>query len=122
MLSRQQQPYPRSDDRERIVRARQAAEELFTSKPAFSGPASEPPPAGQTARKPRVLRVIPPAAPVPAKEVETPISPEPRETGEIPPSQFGRIRSWVKYGMTVAQVARVYRVAASDIERILRQA
>jgi hypothetical protein len=122
LLSRQQQPYPRGDDRERIVRARQAAEELFTAKPAFSGALSDPPPAEQTARKPRVLRVIPPAAAVPAKELEPPINPGPQSTGEIPPSQFGRIRSWVKYGMTVAQVARVYRVAASDIERILRQA
>jgi hypothetical protein len=122
LLNRQQQPYPNGGDRERIVRARQAAEELFTAKPESSGSLSDPPLAEQTARKPRVLRVIPPAAPVPAKELETPISPEPRTTGGIPPSQFGRIRSWVKYGMTVAQVAKVYGVAASDIERILQQA
>jgi hypothetical protein len=31
----------------------------------------------------------------------------------------GRIRAWVKYGMTAAQVAQVYGVAVSEIERIL---
>ena len=36
--------------------------------------------------------------------------------------QFGRIRTLVKYGMTAAQVAKVYRVAADEIARILRQA
>jgi hypothetical protein len=32
------------------------------------------------------------------------------------------IRTLVKYGMTVAQVAKVYGVAAGAIARILRQA
>jgi hypothetical protein len=43
-------------------------------------------------------------------------------TSEIPSSQFARIRAWVKYGMTAAQVAGVYGVAVGVIERILRQA
>jgi hypothetical protein len=41
---------------------------------------------------------------------------------EIPRSQFECIRTLVKYGMTVAQVAKVYGVAAGEIARILRQA
>jgi hypothetical protein len=41
---------------------------------------------------------------------------------EIPTSQFARIRAWVEYGMTTAQVAAVYGVAVGAIERILRQA
>jgi hypothetical protein len=41
---------------------------------------------------------------------------------EIPRSQFGRIRTLVKYGMTVAQVATVYGVAADKIGRVLRRA
>jgi hypothetical protein len=41
---------------------------------------------------------------------------------KIPRSQFGRIRTLVTYGMTVAEVAKVYAVAADEIARILRQA
>ena len=36
--------------------------------------------------------------------------------------QFARIRTLVKYGMTVPQVAQVYRVAVEEIERILQSA
>jgi hypothetical protein len=46
---------------------------------------------------------------------------EPPMTREIPRSEFARIRAWMKYGMTVAQVAGVYGVAVGAIERILRQ-
>jgi hypothetical protein len=51
-------------------------------------------------------------------EVKAPVSPEPQTTREVPRSQFPRIRSWVKYGMTAAQVAEVYEAAVDDIERI----
>ncbi len=123
MLTRQ--PYPRGDDRERITRARQAAEALFTSKPpitARSTPETPTPDDQQSARKPRVLGIIPPAAPVRDEVVEAPVSPEPPATREIPWSQFARIRTWVKYGMKVAQIAEVYGAAVGDIERIIRQA
>jgi hypothetical protein len=40
---------------------------------------------------------------------------------EIPRSQFARIRTLAKYGMTVAQVAKVYGFAVGEIERILRR-
>jgi hypothetical protein len=36
----------------------------------------------------------------------------------IPPAHFARIRSWVKYGMTLAQVAEVYKVPVGEIARI----
>ena len=39
----------------------------------------------------------------------------------IPGSEFGRIRTLVKYGMTVTEVATVYGVAADGIARILRR-
>ncbi len=39
----------------------------------------------------------------------------------IPVSHFPRIRSWVKYGMTVTQVAEVYGAVLDEIERILRK-
>jgi hypothetical protein len=38
----------------------------------------------------------------------------------IPRSQFARVRALVKYGMSVAETAVVYGVAAGEIERILR--
>ena len=121
MLSRQQQQSPRSDDHERITRARQAAEALFTVKPPVSTPSvSETPPADQSVRKPRVLRIIPPA-PVRHDEAQSPVAPAP-PTREIPRSQFGRIRALARHGMTVAQVAQVYGAAVGNIERILRQA
>lgn len=125
MLSQPQQLKPRGDDPEQITRARQAAEALFTSKPP---PVSTPTiPASLTTtdrstRKPRVLPILSPAAPVRPEERETPAAPEPQTTREIPRSQFVRIRTLVKYGMTVAQVAKVYGVAADEIARILRQA
>ena len=122
MLSRQHQPHPRADDRERIASARQAAEALFTSKPPVSAPSvADTAPADQSVRKPRVLSIIS-TAPARHVELETPVNPEPHTTPEIPASDFARIRSWVKYGMTVPQVAKVYGVVAGEIERILRQA
>jgi hypothetical protein len=72
-------------------------------------------------RKPRVLGISSPA-PVRLDEVKAPVAPEPEMTSEIPRSKFARIRSLVKYGMTVSQVAKVYGVAVDDIERILRRA
>lgn len=122
LISRQQQPRPGGDDREQITRARQAAEALFRSKPPVSGPSvPASAPADQSARKPRVLKIISPV-PVRHEERETPAAPEPQTMRKIPRSQFVRIRTLVKYGMTVAQVAKVYGVDAGEIARILRQA
>lgn len=120
LLSRQQ-PHPRGDDRERITRARQAAEALFTAKPPVSTPSvPDPPPADQSARKPRVLRIT---SPLPARrdEPQSPAALAPL-VREIPRSQFARIRALAKYGMTVAQLAQLYRVAVGEIKRILRRA
>jgi hypothetical protein len=113
LLSRRQHPHPHGDDGEQITRARQAAEALFRSKQPVSGPsAPAPAPADQSARKPRVLQIISPAVPVGHEERETPTAPEPRK---IPRSQFVHIGTLVKYGMTVAQVAKVYGVDAGEI-------
>jgi hypothetical protein len=117
LISRQQLPRPGGDDREQITRARQAAEALFRSKPPVSGPSvPASAPADQSARKPRVLQIISPV-PVRHEERETPASPEPQTMRKIPRSQFVRIRTLVKYGMTVAQVAKVYGVDAGS-ERV----
>jgi hypothetical protein len=66
-----------------------------------------------------VLKASP--APVRHEESEAPVASEERRTAEVPSSQFARIRAWVKYGMTAAQVAGIYGVAVDVIERILTQ-
>ena len=114
--------HPHGDDRERITSARQAAEALFTPKPQPVEPSvSDPAPsAEQPARKPRVLSILSPA-PVRNEEVAAPVDPEPRTTRQIPRSHHARIRTLVKYGLTVPQVAEVYGVDVGVIERIFRQ-
>jgi hypothetical protein len=114
--------HPRGDDRERITRARQAAEALFTPRPQLteqSVPESLEA-ADHPVRKPRIL-AISPATSIGREVVETPVSLK-RQTGRgIPVSQFERIRTWIKYGMTVPQVAQFYGVAVEEIKRILRK-
>jgi hypothetical protein len=39
---------------------------------------------------------------------------------ELTSSRGGRIRTWVKYGMAIPQVAALYDVEADEITRILR--
>ena len=127
LLSRQQQPHDlRGDDRGGVIRARHAAEALFTSQPPVSTP-SDTPSGEQAARKPRVLAALPiaplrhaPAAAVLHDRRQTSVSSELRSTGTIPRSQFARVRALVKYGMSVAETAEVYGVAAGEIECILR--
>jgi hypothetical protein len=119
LFSRKQQSHPGGDGRERIMQARQAAEALFT-KPLVDTPSvSEVGPTAKTAHKPRVLPMISPLVPVLPDVSETAIVLSP-PAGEIPRSQFGRIRAWVKYGLTIAQVAKVCGVSVAEIERILR--
>jgi hypothetical protein len=118
LLSRQQ--YPRDNDREQIARARHAAEALFTSKPLVTKTAvTEAASPSPTDRKPRVLQII--AGPAKRdEEVKAAATPEPQPTPQIPRSQFSRIRSWVKYGMTVRQVAEHYGAEIDEIRRIIQ--
>ena len=116
--SRQRQPRLHGEDGERITRAREAAEALFMPKPPANPPSVREP--ASEMRKPRVLQVIS-AAPNRNDAPEAPpVASEP-STREIPPAEFARIRAWVKYGMTAAQAAQVYRVSVTDIERILHK-
>jgi len=120
LLSRQH-PHPRGDDRERITRARQAAEALFTPKRQITQQSvSDSPPTEQSARKPRVLATSP-TMPIRHEEVEAPAGSEQQTAPVIPKSQFARIRALVKYGMNPPQVAELYGVAISTIESILRK-
>ena len=121
MLTPSQRTDPRDHDRERITNARRAAEELFRPKPQASRETvpNALSPGEQAPRKPRIL-AISPAVPVRAAAGETPASRKPPP--QIPASRFARIRTWVKHGMTVADVALVYGVAVEEIEGILRDA
>jgi hypothetical protein len=117
---RQPHRHPRGDDRERATSARQAAEALFTPKPAEASVSDPAPSAERRARKPRVLAILSPA-PVRDEEVATPVNAEPRTTRQIPRSHRARIRTWVNYGLTIPQVAEVCGVAVGVIECIMRE-
>jgi hypothetical protein len=117
--------YPSDDERQRIARAREAAEALFAAKPAAAAPAPAPagPAAEPAVRKPRVLSVVPPvpAHPEPPPPAAGRRARRPRPRNAVPRSQYARIRTWVEYGMTATEVAGVYGTAVGEIERILRK-
>jgi hypothetical protein len=121
------------NNREKIDRARQAAEDLFKRAPhdtaaELSTPAPNhgSPIEPQPRRQPRIF-TIPPQMPRSA-EIEVPVEAKPmprrpvarRPTGAVPPSQIGRVRALATYGMTQEQVADLYGVTVGEIERILR--
>ena len=89
-----QQRQSRGDDREQSVRARQAAEALFTSKQDV---AERPFPELSQAphpRKPRILPILPPA-PIRQQTVDAPVPPEQRHAPEIPVKKRARVRTLV---------------------------
>ena len=121
------------NNRERINRTRQNAEDLFKPKQQFTRegiPTSAPNDASsaehQPRRQPRIF-TIPPVVPMGTAKVEPAAEPKQirrtaaigRETRQIPVSQFGRVRALTKYGMTQAQVAELYGVTVNEIERII---
>jgi hypothetical protein len=111
-------------NRKDITRARQAAEALFAPKPPLTEPAAKDPlvAGDQRKRKPRVLSAIPvqPTRLEPAKQS---VEREPATPcHQLPASHLSRVRTWLKYGMTIRQAAEVYGVSVGEIERILRGA
>jgi hypothetical protein len=115
----QQQRQFRGDDREQM-RARHAAEALFTPKPELDvQPVPDPAPSIK-AHKPRVLPVLPPT-PIRQETVEASATSEPATVPEIPAKKSARLRTLLKYGMTVSQVAEVYQVPIETIERMIRK-
>ncbi|MGH7088060.1 MAG: hypothetical protein ACREFQ_04095, partial [Stellaceae bacterium] len=53
--------------------------------------------------------------------------PQPEPTAPVPAAadsapHIARIRAWLKYGMTIAQVAEAYRVPITEIKRLLGKA
>jgi hypothetical protein len=116
------------NNRDKIDRARQAAEALFKPTREPGPPQAAENAAGsteqQSKRQPRIF-TIPPQRPATA-EAETPPKPKPsprepatRRRGAVPPSQIGRVRALATYGMTTAQVAELYGVTVDEIERVL---
>jgi hypothetical protein len=103
---------PFRDDREQKAQARQAAEALFAPKPP--PPSVDEPPAGQPGRQPRILKPAPPAAHEPTHAAATS-----EAVAAISPPHVARIRAWMKYGMTIAQIADTYRVPITEIKRLL---
>jgi hypothetical protein len=107
-----------------INRARyQAAEALFAPKRQVQNPAAGS--AQQDQRKPRILSAVreqqPQAAHVEA--TKRPLQRERRRPRKrVPASHLTRLRTWVKYGMTIPQAADVYGVSESEIERMLQKA
>jgi hypothetical protein len=123
LLDHPQQPRQfRGDDREQMMTARQAAEALFTPKPEVTKqPASTPSQALQP-RKPRVLPILLPPAPIRQGTVDAPVSPQRLPAPGIPVKKQARVRTLLKYGMSPSQVADLYRVPVATIERILQKA
>jgi hypothetical protein len=120
------------NSREKIDRARRAAEDLFKrAQPEVeaepTGPAPDDRmPEQQPRRQPRIFAVAPRLPPTP--KVDPPVTAEPirrrvvakRLTGTVPPSQIGRVRVLATYGMTPQQVAELYGVTTDEINRILK--
>ena len=121
------------NNREKIDRARCAAEDLFKraqpdveAEPTGPAPDDRMPVEQQPRRQPRIFSVPPRLSPTP--KVDPPVAAEPirrrdvakRPTGTVPPSQIGRVRVLATYGMTPQQVAELYGVTPDEINRILK--
>jgi hypothetical protein len=119
LFNRSQQHDDHGNSREQITNARQAAEALFAPK-RIEPTIREGTPAGEAVRKPRVLAIAA-VATVPRDERKAPTSVKLPTMPVIPSAHVARIRAWLKYGMTAAQVvADMYGVAAGEVERFLR--
>jgi hypothetical protein len=117
----------------RINRTRQNAEDLFKPKQQPTRvdiPTSAPNDASSAEHKPRRqprIFTIRPVAPMNTTKVEPAAAAKQmrrkavvrREIRELPASQFGRVRTLTKYGMTREQVAELYGVTVDEIERII---
>jgi len=121
------------NNREKVSRARQAAEDLFKrgqpnadAEVTGSAPRDTMTTGQEPRRLPRIFAVQPRLPP--NSQVEVPVAAEPirrkavarRPSITVPPSQIGRVRALATYGMTPAQVAELYGVTADEIDRILK--
>ena len=108
--------------REPITSARKAAEALFAPKPEAEGQSLSDPEEPVAARKPRVLPALSPM-PIRWETIDVTAAPKHLATPvAIPAKKSARVRTLVKYGMTVAQVAEAYGVSVETIARVLQRA
>jgi hypothetical protein len=124
LLNRSPQHLDPGNHRAPSTGARQAAEALFApkSKPQrVEPPDREAVPAGERVRTPRVLTITA-MVPAPHDEAAVREGAQPPSEHVIPSAHLARIRAWLKYGMTAAQVAEMYGIAAGEVENILRTA
>ena len=121
-----------ANNRDKVNRARQAAEELFKPMERTLSGLPAAPDSGsngqQPPRQPRVFALPPRTAPT--AKAEPPAETKPvrrqkvprRAASPIPTSQLGRVRALANYGMTRAEVAELYGVPIEEIDRILKGA
>jgi hypothetical protein len=93
------------DERARRVQARREAEALFAPKLTVTED-----PIASPAKPARVL---------PASQPDVPTDPGPMPAKAIPPAHAARIRTWLRYGMTIAQIAGVYGVDTDEIAKLI---
>jgi hypothetical protein len=91
------------DERGRRAEARRAAEALFAPKVPVQQPLDAPAPSA------------------PAELVDATSGAEPPPPKMIPAAHLPRIRAWLRYGMTIAQVAAVYGVAVAEIQGMVQR-
>lgn len=106
---------PRGDRRAQTTSAQQTAEALFS--PRSGQPLREAGPADAAARGPRILAAT--TVRVPESASEIPIHGKPARQLVIPTEHVPRIRTWLKYGMTAAQVAEMYGSTAAEVKLAL---
>lgn len=118
------------NNREKINRARQAAEDLFrpprpSADPGAASAPNEAESERQPRRQPRVFSIPPRLSLNATREAASGATPTPptkarrRSTNAIPSSQQGRVRALTTYGMTRSQVAELYGVPVEEIDWIV---
>jgi hypothetical protein len=108
------------DNRDPIIIARQAAEALFPPRRDVTEQAVSNPAQPSNARKPRILPALRPA-PIRREATDAPTASARSPVFEIPARKSARLRTLVKYGMTVGQVAELYGVPVKTVELLLRK-
>jgi len=110
--------FPSFADQNAIPRAREAAEAVFKPKQQVS-PSEIIAPVEKQRRQPRILSVSKTAESRPGN---TPVVTSTTERDRVTPGiEIPRIRTWIKYGMTIAQAAKMYGLTVGELKDLLRQ-
>jgi hypothetical protein len=104
---------PNNQENAQASTARRAAEALFTPKQD----AQSLEPDSVATRKSRILAAL---APVKLEVTSAAEKPKPESYHAMPKSQIGRLRTWLKYGMTLRQAADAWGVSVSELKHAIR--